>query len=415
MGISRSLRATRAVMLFVLMCASLCASVLPHALHAQTTKNPPKSATKVTPLKQTSDKAKTKTGAKIKQPAPKTRTPAREVVIPTRTAYFPTVAPTTATAAPKIGGDTQNPVQPPPKQQAIPEPKITTGPYVRYAPRVAKAELESRVQAATVNIVCVVTSGGVTRSSLGSGVVVSADGVILTNAHVGIYSLFAETSGTSNCVARGKSPAEYLYDLEAVYIPSSWVADYGAKLFSENLSGTGAGDYMLLKRKVSAGANSTSLAPLPFLPIETTRGSIDTGNTILGAGYPAEFLGSELIASNLTYASSYIVVGEGFTFGDNTPDTFSLGGAIIARAGISGGPAVDSWGKVVGIMSTATRAKTTAERTLRTITLEYINRDITATTSIPLEKYIARDAGTVEKSAQALTYAKNVLQGLYPH
>jgi hypothetical protein len=346
---------------------------------------------------------KKSTGIPKKKPAAKPRAP---TIIPVRTAYTPTPSLSTR-------GDTFNPKPATPPPTNVASPRVVAGTYIRYTPELDASQLAERVQAATVNIVCTVTAHGITRSSLGSGVVISPDGVILTNAHVGIYSLFPE-KGAAHCVARGGSPAAYLYDLEPIYISKTWVTEYAPKLFIDNLSGTGAGDYMLLKRKIYADPKVIRLAPLPFLPLDTTLGSIDRGNIVLGAGYPAEFLASESLSSDLYYAASFIVVGEGFTFVTDTADTFSLGGSILARAGISGGPAVDKWGKVVGIMSTATRAKTTAERTLRTISLDYINRDMLASIGMPLADIISPTQIGLEQSATARTYAQQILSGLYP-
>jgi hypothetical protein len=145
--------------------------------------------------------------------------------------------------------------------------------------------------------------------------------------------------------------------------------------------------------------------------VDTTQGSILPRDVVLGSGYPAEFLGSELVRDNLSYAASYITVGDALTFVADTPDTFTLPGTILARAGISGGPAVDSWGKVVGIMSTSTREDTTAARTLRTISLDYVNRDLRASINLTLAAFLAPTDATTSEAQSSRAYAEALLRG----
>jgi hypothetical protein len=233
---------------------------------------------------------------------------------------------------------------------------------------------------------------------------------------VGIYSLFSTnntTPGEANCVARAGSPAVYAYDLEPVYVTRTWVAQYADKLFNEKLSGTGAGDYMILKRKVYGDPLTIKMAPLAYITPDVTLGAIIPKDVVLGAGYPAEFLGVESVENNLTYAASFITVGNALTFGTDTPDTFTLPGTILARAGISGGPVVDAWGALVGIMSTSTREGTTAERTLRTISLDYINRDLISTISLPLVSLLNPTEQALREGHASRVYAEALLGSLY--
>src|SRR6185503_1773470 len=116
--------------------------------------------------------------------------------------------------------------------------------------------------------------------------------------------------------------------------------------------------------------------PLPYLPLETRENVAFEGDLILVAGYPVEFVGGIAAQQNLYAVTSISTIRQLLTFETGTVDVLSVGGVIGAQSGASGGPVVNLWRKVVGLISTTSEGATTAERDLHALSLNYIDRDI---------------------------------------
>ena len=137
----------------------------------------------------------------------------------------------------------------------------------------------------------------------------------------------------------------------------------------------------------------------PYLPIDArdTIGFVD--DPVLVASYPAEFIGGMTAQLNLYPVSSVTAIKGLLTFSEEgTVDIVSLGGIIGAQSGSSGGAIVNGWGRLIGLISTTSEGKTTAERDLRAITLSYISRDISVQSGLDLQTILG---GNVEAEASA--------------
>lgn len=255
------------------------------------------------------------------------------------------------------------------------------------------AELYALGRAAIVNIYC--QSKGSLSSAAGSGVVIDPRGVILTNAHVAQYMLLASDSRMKmECFIRTGSPSENRYKADLLYLPSSWIAEHAEDIAAKRPKGTGEHDYALLV--ITKTVDGTPLpASFPHLPIDTREAIAFSSDRVLLAGYPAEFAIKGTGGSSILYpASVFTKVGELMTFGERSVDLISLGGAVLAQSGSSGGAVINLWGQLVGIISTTSDGATTAERELRAITLAYISRDFRQETGVSLSAMLASDLTT---------------------
>jgi hypothetical protein len=204
--------------------------------------------------------------------------------------------------------------------------------------------------------------------------------VILTNAHIGQYFLLSQALGRSSvdCVIRIGSPAAPRYRATLLYLPPQWVENNASQIKSEHASGTGEYDYAFLL--INSTTDPSGTLPASFPNILMSGATPVTGENILVAGYPAGFLDSMTIERNLYATSAYSKVGQLYTF-DSTMsiDVVSLGGTVVSQGGSSGGAVVRMYdGRLSGLIATATTGTTTADRDLRAITLNYINRSLTA-------------------------------------
>ncbi len=240
-----------------------------------------------------------------------------------------------------------------------------------------------------VNILCEPHSSGMNAIS-GSGVLIDSRGVILTNAHVAQYILIADSGKIDfSCFVRAGAPARALWKVEALYVPPVWISQHAADIRVEHPVGTGEHDYALVR--ITGSLDGSSLPVFPAQSLDVREGVAFTDDSVLIAGYPAEFIGGINTESNLFPVTSVTTVKEMLTFASSTIDVMSLGGVIQAQGGSSGGAVINAWNYLVGIVTTATEGKTTADRDLHALTLSYINRDLSTQSGTNLAGWLNGD------------------------
>ena len=326
----------------------------------------------------------------------------------TEDAYETAETPGTFEATTTVAFFPEAEVAPPPKVQVIhtPEPAEQI-PVVQQAPPppadneessgVSRLEnpypfaplpeetLNANARAALIHILCIVNGD---QSVSGSGVLIDARGVVLTNAHVGQFVLLSEVSSNITCTARTGTPAKAAWKMRTLYMPSTWVDEHAQDLRSPQPKGTGEHDYALFL-----------LEPLPDTPrppavpmLYDVREAVSfEGDSVLLASYPAGFVGAQIIQSGLYPVTTFTNLGTIYTFEENSIDVLSLGGVIVAQGGSSGGAVVNRWGRLVGIIVTTSEGKTTAERDLRAITLAHIDRSMRGHTELGLREFLDGD------------------------
>ncbi len=249
--------------------------------------------------------------------------------------------------------------------------------------------INESARAALVNILCIPHSGSL-RPISGSGVIIDPRGVILTNAHVAQYVLLSQSSQIDlACLVRTGAPARSRFTVETLYIPPVWVNAHVQDINTDRPVGTGEHDYALLR--ITGSIDGSAIGPLPYLPTDTREAIGFTGDQVLAASYPAEFLGGIAATNSLYPASSITSVKQLLTFTASWVDLLSLGGVIEAQSGSSGGAVVNAWGRLVGLIATTSGGDTTAARDLRAITLSYIDRDLQAQRGTNLQTILNGD------------------------
>lgn len=250
-----------------------------------------------------------------------------------------------------------------------------------------KTETVDALRSALVNIVCYAPLGSGLHSISASGVIVTPRGMILTNAHVGQYFLFADR-GVS-CRIRTGDPARDAYAAALAYVPEAWVRANADILTKSLPSGTGEHDFALL-----AITQSLTATPLPqSFPFVAPAVSAPSADTPLIIGtYGAQFLESSQIQSYLFPTLVFGSVKEVFTFATDTPDVLALGGSAAAQEGSSGGAVMNDAGELTGIITTSTVSGPTSSRSLNAITLSYIRRDYAAQTGTPIDPLFLEDS-----------------------
>ncbi len=238
-----------------------------------------------------------------------------------------------------------------------------------------------------VNIFCEYKTDTYTRTTTGSGFFIHEQGVILSNAHVAQFLLLEavdEKVRGAECVIRSGNPAFPRYRAELLFISPTWIFNNAKLISAEHPRGTGEYDYALLY--IAESLDGTPLpTTYPTLPISTEFLSKNlTGNTVITAGYPAEKLSREGPRATLIPEAASTNIQELYTFGSNYADIFSITESPVGEQGASGGPVVDETLGTIGLIVTKGDAATEGEKSLRALTLSYIDRTIREETGYSL-------------------------------
>ena len=289
-----------------------------------------------------------------------------------------------------------------PKEELVSETVVPVPPPapVKEAPKeepLSFGLINTLTREALVNIFCTTKGPHQYITPItGSGTIIDGGGVILTNAHIAQFYLFEDfpTDDFVNCVIRTGSPAKATYKAKLLYISPEWIDANASAISTENPMGTGEDDYALLL--ITESLNNQELPEVfPYIPYEAGSNSILREDSILVGGYAAGLLGGRTIQQDL-YASTAITEAmELYTFDETgTLDLVSLGGTVVSQQGASGGPAVNEYGKMVGLISTASDGETTSDRDLRATTIEHIERSLVENNNTTLDELLSGDLNT---------------------
>lgn len=237
-----------------------------------------------------------------------------------------------------------------------------------------------------INIFCTTKYNDLSPIS-GTGVVITGDGLILTNAHIAQYLLLKDFREKDylKCIGRTGSPAYPRYNLELVYISPSWVKENKSILKEQTPTGTGEHDFAFLRITGNIDGSQTG----SFTYIEpNSRGFINKGEPVLLASYPAGFLGGISIVQDLNVTSAVTNIQDVFTFKDGSIDVISVGGTIISQKGSSGGLVVDRDTSLIGIITTSSNGETTSSRGLNAITIGYIAIDFQTESGMTFRNFL---------------------------
>jgi hypothetical protein len=222
-----------------------------------------------------------------------------------------------------------------------------------------------------VNIICTEKKGNYVTANTGSGVIISPEGVVMTNAHVGQYFLLDKELDDYSCALYQENIPTYGYVADLLYISPDWIRENKNVISTKNPRGTGENDYAFLH--IIKNTNPALPKPKSFQYANlNTSYNAEIGQKIDIAGFPgspASILDLERTVGLKTDSST---IRDIFTFGQNNADVISTGVTKVAARGASGGGVFKESDLIALIVTTGGPDN---KSYINAITTNYIGRD----------------------------------------
>jgi len=275
-----------------------------------------------------------------------------------------------------------------PRQPPVPVVSETEPVVISDTPKSPPLSLDvlnERSRSALVNILC--EASPPLTSTSGSGVIIDPSGIILTNAHIAQYFLLEGSEFPVDCVIRVNSPARPKWHARLIYLPRTWIELHAPDILNSNAKGTGENDFSLLK--ITGSVDGLPLPDtFPFVDVDPSETVVVTGDPVMVAAYPAEFVGGAAARNSLYASTVFTSITQLLTFTENLVDVVSVSGTALAQSGSSGGAFVNVRGLLVGLIVTTTIADTTGDRNLHAITSAHIDRSLQIHEGKTLKEYL---------------------------
>ena len=244
----------------------------------------------------------------------------------------------------------------------------------------------STTNKAIVNIYCTQSNGRTIQAITGSGVIVSKNGLILTNAHVGEYPLIANNSPSPklSCTARTGSPVDQQFQISLSYISKDWIEQNPRNISDTSFSENGNSDISLIQLIPS----NKGFSDLSYIPLSTSNNPL-IGNTVIVSSYPADILGSMGISALLRTQTETLSIVDAFSFNsDASIDLIESGDSLHVQHGSSGGAVINTDGQLEGIIATIVGGNSPFAKHIRAITLSHINNVLRKDTGYSLNTIV---------------------------
>lgn len=253
-----------------------------------------------------------------------------------------------------------------------------------------KTTEELTIENVLVNIICTENENNYISVNTGSGVIISADGVVITNAHVGQYFLLDKELDNYNCALYQENIPTYGYVADLLYISPDWIEENKEVITSANPRGTGENDYALLYITKNTNPSLSKPNSFNYAQLNTTY-QAEIGDDITVAGFPGAPASIVDLNRSVQLKKDSTYIEDIFTFKDNQIDVISTDPTHVAARGASGGGVFRN-NNLIALIVTTGGSKENAY--INAITANYINRDLQKDFGLSLSTLISGNLKT---------------------
>lgn len=261
------------------------------------------------------------------------------------------------------------------------------------------SNLPDTVENSLVNIFCSQRIGNLRKTITGSGVLISNDGTVLTNAHVAEYPLVADSNKNVVCLARSGSPASNSYSVRVVFVSPEWIKTSGQYINTMGAPETGENDFALLKITNTDGTP----AHLRVSPTQKDVGRV--GSVVNAVSYPANVLGTKGVNAPLALVREALSIYDLSSFygsnGGQNDTIETTPSFVVGQKGSSGGALTDQRGDLVGMITLTTDPDQQGHVHIKGLTMDYLHNALSTYTEGGLDSVTKNGSASIKASFDA--------------